>query len=175
MPYKPFCGVYCVEHKDTGRKYFGSSVRVMDRLLRHKRMLRAGTHHSPHLQAAFNKYGENSFDFKVVVKCVPEQRLFIEQGLVNAYPDNFNGRQIVSPNYLLGKKLSEEHKKKISEGLLKSEKYRRGMDRKKGKPLPRWITEKAAAVNKGRPKTQKQIQATIESNKRRAKNVKQLG
>lgn len=172
MAYADFCGVYCIEHLPSGRKYFGSSVIVKARLARHKRMLRGNWHHSKALQALYNKYGPEQFSFKVLVKCVPEQRFAIEQGLVSAYKDNLNGRQIVEANYLLGKKLSQEHKENIRKGLLNSERYRKAMDAKKGIPLPRRITEKGAQATRGRPKTQKQIEATIASNKRRAKNVR---
>ena len=49
-----------------GKKYVGSAVNFKRRRRKHRKSLRKGTHHSPHLQNAWNKYGEDNFKFDVL-------------------------------------------------------------------------------------------------------------
>ena len=60
------CGVYMIKNKVNGKFYIGSSVDIAYRWARHKRQLRNGNHHSIHLQRAWDKYGEASFDFSIL-------------------------------------------------------------------------------------------------------------
>lgn len=46
--------------------YVGSTNDQKQRFRTHRRRLRAGTHHCAHLQAAWNKYGEDKFVFVVI-------------------------------------------------------------------------------------------------------------
>lgn len=62
-------GVYAIQHLDSGRAYVGSSVDMDDRWRQNKRALRAGTHHSRHLQRAWSKYGEDAFVFGYLEQC----------------------------------------------------------------------------------------------------------
>lgn len=59
-------GVYQIRNVISGKVYIGSTVLFTDRKAAHFKELRAGTHHSPRLQAAFNKYGENAFVFEPI-------------------------------------------------------------------------------------------------------------
>ena len=59
-------GIYCIEHADSGRKYFGSSMNIHKRLLGHKRQLKNQVHHNILLQRAVDKYGISNFKFYVV-------------------------------------------------------------------------------------------------------------
>ena len=59
-------GIYsivCVKNK---KIYIGSARSIKDRIYEHKRTLKKGTHHNFHLQQAWNKYGEDSFEFLIV-------------------------------------------------------------------------------------------------------------
>lgn len=58
--------IYSIRCKANNRVYIGSSVQVKRRFYLHKRDLMAGCHHSPRLQAAWNKYGPDAFDFDIV-------------------------------------------------------------------------------------------------------------
>jgi hypothetical protein len=70
MPYKyEHSGIYKIVNTTTNECYVGQSVRVLKRISDHKCNLRKGTHTNPHLQRAFNKYGENSFVFSIVAEC----------------------------------------------------------------------------------------------------------
>jgi group I intron endonuclease len=58
--------IYRIKCVANGRAYIGSSVNVKRRFYLHCRDLVAGTHHSPRLQNAWNKYGSDAFVFEVV-------------------------------------------------------------------------------------------------------------
>ena len=80
-------GIYKIINNVNGKIYIGSSEDIERIWYHHKNCLNKGTHINKHLQAAWNKYGENSFSFEVVEKCNPEDNLEIEQKYVDMYWD----------------------------------------------------------------------------------------
>lgn len=56
-------GLYVIENTLNGNWYVGTTVDFDRRFSVHRRLLRTGRHHSPHLQYAWNKYGEAAFRF----------------------------------------------------------------------------------------------------------------
>lgn len=65
------CGIYCIENIINNRKYIGLSRDIYRRWVEHKSELRRGTHANVYLQNAWNKYGENNFEFNIVELCDP--------------------------------------------------------------------------------------------------------
>lgn len=61
--------IYEIISKLSGIKYIGSTVNFKARFDNHKRDLRKNDHHNQYLQNSWNKYGEENFEFKVVL-CV---------------------------------------------------------------------------------------------------------
>ena len=61
----------------------GSSKDIAQRWYGHKCALKSNTHHSPHLQNAWNKYGANSFKFKIIEQCSEVELLIREQYHLN--------------------------------------------------------------------------------------------
>lgn len=61
-------GIYKITGPN-GRFYIGQSVNIEGRWKYHRKMLRVGKHCNEKLQHAWNKYGESSFSFKVLVFC----------------------------------------------------------------------------------------------------------
>jgi group I intron endonuclease len=59
-------GVYQIRCVPTGKIYIGSAVDLKARWDIHRRKLRRGDHHNAHLQYAWDKYGEASFEFLVL-------------------------------------------------------------------------------------------------------------
>ena len=70
MSKKNISGIYAIINIINEKKYIGSSKSVYYRW-RHSHVpnLKQGTHHNNHLQNAWNKYGEDNFEFKVIEEC----------------------------------------------------------------------------------------------------------
>lgn len=66
-------GIYCIENKITNKKYIGKSVNIYERWRQHKIFLRHNKHHNKYLQFAWNKYGENTFDFYIIEECIEDE------------------------------------------------------------------------------------------------------
>jgi len=62
-------GIYKIVNSMGLHKYIGQAVSIHARWVQHKRELRLNAHHNPHLQHAWNKYGENNFHFRVIEFC----------------------------------------------------------------------------------------------------------
>lgn len=58
--------IYAIRHKESGRMYVGSAVRLHARWRQHRNQLRNNRHHSRYLQAAWAKYGESAFEFLIL-------------------------------------------------------------------------------------------------------------
>lgn len=66
MDYTGKAVIYKIINIENAKFYIGSTSVVAARWRKHTRDLRANKHHCPHLQAAWNKYGKDSFVFRVV-------------------------------------------------------------------------------------------------------------
>lgn len=72
-------GIYKIQNKITKYKYIGSSKHIESRWKGHVRWLNRNDHDCPHLQHAWNKYGQENFTFSIVAICVQEELMKIEQ------------------------------------------------------------------------------------------------
>lgn len=73
--------IYKIRNVVNDNFYVGSTTDARVRFQAHKRRLKQGKHQSPHMQAAWNKYGEDCFKFEIVEEvnssgelCAAEQR-----------------------------------------------------------------------------------------------------
>ena len=74
-------GAYC---SGNGRFYVGSTDDMRRRLGHHTRKLRKGIHENPHMQNTYNKYGKDSFTWRVLLVTTNEDDLLpIEQILLD--------------------------------------------------------------------------------------------
>ena len=73
------CGVYKIVHRDSGKTYIGSSKNIEWRWEEHRYLLDRGSHPTPHLQSAWDKYGSESFVFEIYDVCEEGERLEREQ------------------------------------------------------------------------------------------------
>jgi len=68
-------GIYKIANILNNKVYIGSSNNIYSRFKDHKTLLRNNKHHSNHLQNAWNKYGEENFEFNIVEEIEDKQLL----------------------------------------------------------------------------------------------------
>ena len=78
-------GVYEIRNVVNSKVYVGSAKRFDLRWNTHRSFLRKGKHHSPHLQAAWNKYGEQAFEFRKLRVCSPKDMIGYEQLVIDGF------------------------------------------------------------------------------------------
>ena len=110
-------GVYQITNKTNGHKYIGSSINIWKRWGSHLAELRKNTHSGVHLQNAWNKYGEDSFEFSVLIFCDAENILLYEQSCLDSLKPEYNIRKSVY-NSRAGTKATDETKAKLRESHL---------------------------------------------------------
>lgn len=81
------CGIYKIRNIINNKFYIGSALDMKDRKKGHFSRLRSKTykHHCYKLQKEFTKFGEKNFIFEVVQFCEPDERLDIEQKLLDEH------------------------------------------------------------------------------------------
>jgi group I intron endonuclease len=138
---------------------------------KHKYTLRNNIHINEHLQRAFNKYGEEAFDFEILEECKEEYLYSQEHYWCNmldvfnynkgynmkpTHPLNKGGNSVETldkvKKALTGKKLSPEHKLKLSLA-------------KKGRKLSDETKLKMSQASKGKKKSEEMRQKLSESKK----------
>lgn len=72
-------GIYQITCVPTGKVYVGSTVNIRERWYRHRRLLRVGKHQNPHLQAAWDRYGEACFELSILELAERWDLLIVEQ------------------------------------------------------------------------------------------------
>lgn len=107
-------GIYEIKHVASNRRYVGSAAVLNVRLKAHLINLRKGKHHNRYLQFAWNKYGENSFEIRVVLFCSKRSLLFYEQRAIDSYRGNLYNLAPTAGSQF-GWQPTEETKRKISE------------------------------------------------------------
>lgn len=128
-------GIYQIINIKTQDFYIGSAVNLSKRFLHHLGRLHNNSHKNQHLQHAWNKYGEKSFKFEILLYCDKDMLYYYEQLCIDRLFPVYNICKTVksklgwkTPDYVkekialaqIGRKrkpLSEEHKQKISLAL----------------------------------------------------------
>ena len=108
-------GIYLIHNTINNKCYIGESINVEQRLKQHKRNLKKQRHHNQHLQNSFNKYGETNFKFISLISCKESELDQIEKNTISLY-NSTNPKHGYNKESggLKNKRLSNEHKKKIS-------------------------------------------------------------
>lgn len=72
-------GIYKITNKANNKVYIGSSKDIQKRWKQHINTLKNKTHHSYHLQRAWNKYGDENFKFEIVEVVYNEDILTVKE------------------------------------------------------------------------------------------------
>ena len=67
------CGIYMIQNKINNKMYIGQTVNIKERWKDHRAELRGGYHSNKHLQRSWDKYGEESFEFSILLECEESQ------------------------------------------------------------------------------------------------------
>ena len=122
--------IYKIVNLVNDKFYVGSTINKKVRFRQHRKLLRGNRHHCKHLQAAWNKYGEEKFDFRVIeevpvqisLKEVEDKWLAEHVGKPYCYNSGYsseapwrNAPAERTPNF--GRLMAEDQKDKISATL----------------------------------------------------------
>lgn len=129
-------GIYCITNTVNGKVYIGSAIRVKNRFRQHRSDLRLGRHGNEKLQRAWNKYGPQAFDLKVIEPVLfPEDLIAREQYWIDHLNSVASGYNILpQAGSRLGSVTSDESKAKMSLA-------------KKGRPSGRGYAVRFGGVN----------------------------
>lgn len=112
-------GVYAIQNTVNNKVYIGSAAKnFKSRWKQHRNELNGGSHHNRHLQAAWKKYGEQTFVFIVLELTQPQHCVNAEQKWIDQYDaaNAQHGYNICTvAGSTLGVKHSDEARKRQSE------------------------------------------------------------
>jgi len=111
------CSIYCIRNTANNKRYIGSTINIVSRYSYHRSKLRRSIHENEHLQNAWNKYGEQSFEFSVIEECEISLRWDRELHYLQAH--NTLDKQFgynMAPHVNLPP-MTEETKRKISRAM----------------------------------------------------------
>ena len=112
-------GIYGIKNLINGKIYIGKTgMNFGDRWDSHRSLLNSGKHDNPHLQRAWDQYGQNNFEFIVIEDCNVDDLSDREKYYIKLYKDMglaYNIHDGGDEGYNHGKHLSDETKRKIGE------------------------------------------------------------
>jgi len=184
-------GIYQIKNLINGKIYIGQAKQLAARAIQHEQSLISKKHANKHLQAAWNLYGSEAFEFAVlqVVEDKAERDL-VEQTLITQFYGYgcYNIRKEVLPlsevwshtpeesrkkmsKAKKGHKASQETKEKMSKtkkGKINSfEHNQRIREAKLGIPRSQETIQKMNGSRKGKPCSERRLAALAELNKNR--------
>lgn len=104
-------GVYKITNSINNKFYIGSSFDINKRKKEHIYKLNNDLHHCKYLQNAWNKYGEDNFNFEVLAKCPVEYLIKLENYFIKQLKPQYNTSPVAGST--LGYKHTEKTKNKL--------------------------------------------------------------
>lgn len=135
-------GIYIILNIDTQKAYIGQSNNVKYRWRKHKYELKSNIHFNSYLQNAYNKYGIDSFEFKILEECDQDIIDEREQYYIDLYKSlnrNFGYNLDSGGNH--NKKHSKETIEKISRSNLGKKRSLETRERNRQANLGKKLTE----------------------------------
>jgi len=86
------CGIYKITNLKNNKAYIGQSTDIKTRWNSHKNELRNNTHRNSHLQNAFNKYGEEAFEFRILETTYEENLDDAEEYWIDYFDSTNSGK-----------------------------------------------------------------------------------
>lgn len=149
-------GIYEIVNLVNGKRYVGSACKLKQRKIDHWKQLRGGRHHSRHLQASWNKHGENSFKFRLIEAVDDKGRLIErEQHYFDVLKPEYNIAKIAGS--CLGVRHTAESKAKMSRA-------------RKGRRLSPEQIEHLRKINTGRKASPESIARMKKAQRARVEN-----
>lgn len=109
-------GIYKILNIITRDYYLGSAVNMHVRWGQHRRELRKNLRGNTHFQNAWNKYGEQAFEFSVVLLCDVKYNLYFEDWLIKLLNPAYNiAKDAKAP--FQGRHHTEETRAKMSTSM----------------------------------------------------------
>jgi group I intron endonuclease len=62
-------GIYRITNKNTNQSYVGKTTNYENRFKKHRMLLRSNRHWNIPLQASWDQYGEENFEFEFIEEC----------------------------------------------------------------------------------------------------------
>jgi len=169
-------GIYCIYNLANRKCYVGQAKDIEKRWKQHRQELRIGKHYNEHLQRAWQKYGETTFQFMVLEYCTEDkldelEALYIEE--CDAYENGYNmtlGGEGTRGFYhtddykqrmselMKGREFSKETRKRIAEAATgrpciktkaRLDGYRKQAEKLKGRPRAKEHCRHISEAKKG--------------------------
>lgn len=105
-------GIYEILNLVNGKRYIGSAIDFGRRWKEHLRQLKAGKHHSRHLQRSWDKHGADAFEFRVLDRCIPADLIAKEQAALDKFQPEMNISRTAGST--LGVKYTAESRARLS-------------------------------------------------------------
>jgi group I intron endonuclease len=157
-------GIYKITNKINKKYYVGSAYDLYKRYKEHRSALVSDRHHNIQLTRFVNKYGIDNLQFNLLEECLIEELEAKEQYYITNGKNIFNETVDVKACNR-GKKLSEEHKQRISESI-----------KAKGIKRSKETKQKISKANKGHKfnlgkNHSEETKQKISNNKERSKKI----
>jgi len=158
-------GIYRIRNLKNGKCYIGSAVNFTRRWNNHRIALRKNKHHNPHLQRAWNKYGEDGFAFEIVEADLETPYLISRE---QYWFNHTDCKKLYNVDLTAGSRLGHRHTDEAKEKLRQanlgkraSKETRQKMsEHQRGHTNPLSMRQKLSAYNRTRifaPETRKRM------------------